>query len=49
MYNFGNVVSWRANGSLESFGRLDDQVKIKVRDFPADAVNLAADKPRALE
>lgn len=29
MYNFGNIVCWRANGSLESFGRMDDQVKIK--------------------
>ncbi|UPX20245.1 uncharacterized protein EKO05_0010485 [Ascochyta rabiei] len=29
MYNFGNVVCWRADGSLDSFGRMDDQVKIK--------------------
>jgi hypothetical protein len=30
MYNFGNIVCWRADGSLDSFGRMDDQVKIKV-------------------
>ncbi|KAI2481077.1 Tyrocidine synthetase 1, partial [Pyrenophora tritici-repentis] len=29
MYNFGNIVCWRADGTLESFGRMDDQVKIK--------------------
>ena len=29
MYNFGNIVCWRADGSLDSFGRMDDQVKIK--------------------
>ncbi|KAF2023996.1 acetyl-CoA synthetase-like protein [Setomelanomma holmii] len=29
MYNFGNFVCWRADGSLDSFGRMDDQVKIK--------------------
>jgi hypothetical protein len=31
MYNFGNIVCWRADGTLDSFGRMDDQVKIKVR------------------
>jgi non-ribosomal peptide synthetase component F len=30
MYNFGNIVCWRADGSLDSFGRIDDQVKVKV-------------------
>jgi len=30
MFNFGNVVCWEADGSLISFGRMDDQVKIKV-------------------
>ncbi|KAJ4984956.1 amino acid adenylation domain-containing protein [Stagonosporopsis vannaccii] len=29
MYNFGNIVCWRSDGSLDSFGRMDDQVKIK--------------------
>lgn len=29
MYNFGNIVSWRADGALQSFGREDDQVKIR--------------------
>jgi hypothetical protein len=29
MYNFGNIVCWRADGALDSFGRMDDQVKIK--------------------
>jgi uncharacterized protein YijF (DUF1287 family) len=36
MYNFGNIVSWRADGALESFGRMDDQVKIKVRIHKTD-------------
>lgn len=29
MYNFGNIVCWKVDGSLDSFGRMDDQVKIK--------------------
>ncbi|KAG9188969.1 hypothetical protein G6011_05837 [Alternaria panax] len=29
MYDFGNIVCWRPNGTLDSFGRMDDQVKIK--------------------
>ncbi|KAI4950065.1 hypothetical protein J4E91_004721 [Alternaria rosae] len=29
MYDFGNIVCWRADGTLDSFGRTDDQVKIK--------------------
>ena len=31
MFNTGDIVSWREDGSLDTFGRLDDQVKIKVR------------------
>jgi hypothetical protein len=30
MFNTGDVVRWRNDGSLEIFGRKDDQVKIKV-------------------
>jgi non-ribosomal peptide synthetase component F len=33
MFNTGDVVRWREDGSLEIFGRKDDQVKIKVRLF----------------
>jgi non-ribosomal peptide synthetase component F len=29
MFNTGDVVRWRDDGSLEIFGRKDDQVKIK--------------------
>jgi non-ribosomal peptide synthetase component F len=31
MFNTGDIVRWRPDGSLEMFGRTDDQVKIKVR------------------
>jgi hypothetical protein len=30
MYNTGDIVSWNEDGSLNTFGRTDDQVKIKV-------------------
>lgn len=30
MFNTGDIVRWREDGSLETFGRSDDQVKIKV-------------------
>ena len=30
MFNTNDVVRWRGDGSLETFGRGDDQVKIKV-------------------
>lgn len=33
MFNTGDIVSWRKDGSLETFGRMDDQVKIKVCDI----------------
>ncbi|EAT82462.1 hypothetical protein SNOG_10127 [Parastagonospora nodorum SN15] len=39
MYNFGNIVCWRADGSLESFGRMDDQVKVKGFRVELDGVN----------
>nr|ABW87261.1 transmembrane protein 1 [Alternaria brassicicola] len=29
MYDFGNIACWRSDGTLDSFGRMDDQVKIK--------------------
>lgn len=31
MYNTGDLSRWREDGSLEPLGRIDDQVKIKVR------------------
>lgn len=30
MFNTKDIVRWRKDGSLETFGRSDDQVKIKV-------------------
>jgi non-ribosomal peptide synthetase component F len=30
MFNTGDIVRWQDDGSLETFGRVDDQVKIKV-------------------
>lgn len=30
MFNTGDIVRWREDGCLETFGRIDDQVKIKV-------------------
>lgn len=30
MFCTGDIVRWREDGSLETFGRMDDQVKIKV-------------------
>lgn len=30
MFNTGDIVRWNDHGSLETFGRKDDQVKIKV-------------------
>jgi non-ribosomal peptide synthetase component F len=29
MFDFGNIVSWRSDGTIDSFGRMDDQIKIK--------------------
>lgn len=34
MFNTGDIVRWREDGSLETFGRMDDQVKIKVCTMP---------------
>jgi non-ribosomal peptide synthetase component F len=31
MFNTGDIVSWREDGLLNTFGREDDQVKIKVK------------------
>jgi non-ribosomal peptide synthetase component F len=30
MFNTGDIAQWSLDGSLETFGRADDQVKIKV-------------------
>lgn len=31
MFNTGDIVRWSSNGALETFGRSDEQVKVKVR------------------
>lgn len=31
MYNTGDLCRWAADGSVDILGRVDDQVKIKVR------------------
>ena len=31
MFNTGDLCRWTADGNLEPLGRIDDQVKIKVR------------------
>lgn len=33
MFNTGDLGRWRENGELEHLGRVDDQVKVKVRQF----------------
>ena len=34
MFNTGDLGRWRDNGELEHLGRVDDQVKVKVRQTP---------------
>lgn len=33
MFNTGDLGRWLENGTLEPLGRIDDQVKIKVRQL----------------
>lgn len=35
MFNTGDLGRWNERGELEHFGRVDDQVKIKVRSQTA--------------
>jgi len=35
MFNTGDIVQWGEDGSVKTFGRADDQVKIKVIRNPA--------------
>ncbi|KAF2128253.1 acetyl-CoA synthetase-like protein [Dothidotthia symphoricarpi CBS 119687] len=44
MFNFGNIVCWKADGSLDSFGRMDDQVKIKGFRVELDGVTSVIEK-----
>lgn len=44
MYNFGNIVCWRLDGSLDSFGRMDDQVKVKGFRVELDGVTSVTEK-----
>ena len=40
MFNTNDIVRWREDGSLETFGRGDDQVKIKVRRATSHSAHL---------
>ncbi|KAF2749974.1 acetyl-CoA synthetase-like protein [Sporormia fimetaria CBS 119925] len=44
MFNTGDVVSWRADGLLCTFGRLDEQVKIKGFRVELDGVAAVVEK-----
>jgi hypothetical protein len=44
MFNTGDIVSWREDGSLNSFGRIDDQVKIKGFRVELDGVTAVIEK-----
>lgn len=39
MFNTGDIVRWREDGSLDTFGRSDDQVKIKGFRVELDGVS----------
>lgn len=43
MFNTGDIVSWRKDGSLDSYGRLDDQVKIKVCHLTSNLIYMLID------
>ncbi|KAI8935857.1 hypothetical protein NX059_007374 [Plenodomus lindquistii] len=44
MFNTGDIVRWREDGSLETFGRVDDQVKIKGFRVELDGVATVIEK-----
>ncbi|KAL1801509.1 hypothetical protein ACET3X_001851 [Alternaria dauci] len=44
MYDFGNIVCWSSDGTLESFGRMDDQVKIKGFRVELDGVTATLER-----
>ncbi|KAF2707165.1 nonribosomal peptide synthetase 12 [Pleomassaria siparia CBS 279.74] len=44
MFNTGDFVSWRSDGSLDTFGRMDDQVKIKGFRVELDGVAAVIEK-----
>ncbi|CBX90377.1 similar to amino acid adenylation domain-containing protein [Plenodomus lingam JN3] len=44
MFNTGDIVRWREDGSLETFGRMDDQVKIKGFRVELDGVSAVIEK-----
>ncbi|PSN65395.1 acetyl-CoA synthetase-like protein [Corynespora cassiicola Philippines] len=44
MFNTGDIVSWREDGSLDMFGRKDDQVKIKGFRVELDGVTATIEK-----
>lgn len=37
MYNTGDLCRWRADGSVDILGRVDDQVKVKVHQKSLNA------------
>ncbi|KAH8689764.1 hypothetical protein GQ44DRAFT_744820 [Phaeosphaeriaceae sp. PMI808] len=44
MFNTGDIVRWREDGSLDTFGRADDQVKIKGFRVELDGVSAVIEK-----
>ncbi|KAF2280966.1 acetyl-CoA synthetase-like protein [Westerdykella ornata] len=44
MFSTGDIVSWREDGSLNTFGRIDDQVKIKGFRVELDGVAAVMEK-----
>ena len=44
MFNTGDIVRWREDGSLDTFGRGDDQVKIKGFRVELDGVTAVIEK-----
>ena len=49
MFNTNDIVRWRGDGSLETFGRGDDQVKIKVSSHSPSHVCTRTKQPRDFE
>lgn len=42
MYNTGDLGAWREDGEIEMLGRVDDQIKIKVRQHTRSSLSTEA-------